>query len=146
MTPARATAVVATLCAGAVALALGSTRAAQRRLPADTFLPPSAFPPLAITRLDAHQHFGPAMVAQAVRLADVNGIRAVVNLSGGSPGGELEAQLAAARPFGARVVVFMGLDLEGCCSEDWARREAARVAEGKALGARGLKVHKGLGL
>jgi predicted TIM-barrel fold metal-dependent hydrolase len=146
VTPARATAVVTALCAGAIALALGSTRAAQRRLPADTLLPPSAFPPLAIARLDAHEHFGPALAAQAVRVAEMNGIRAVVNLSGGSPGGALEAQLAAARALAGRVVVFMELDLEGCCSPAWAKREAARVAEGKALGARGLKVHKGLGL
>ena len=146
MTPARATALVAALCAGAIALVLGSTRAAQRRLPAETLLPPSAFPPLAIVRIDAHAHFDPATVGDAVRIAETNGIRALVNLSGGSPGGELEAQLAAARPYGDRVVVLMGLDFDGCCSESWARREAARLADGKKLGARGLKIHKAFGL
>jgi predicted TIM-barrel fold metal-dependent hydrolase len=146
MTPARATALVAALCAGAIALVLGSTRAAQRHLPADTLLPPPAFPPLAIARIDAHEHFDAATVGDAVRIAEANGIRAVVNLSGGSPGGELEAQLAAARPYGDRVVVFMGLDFDGCCSDAWAKREAARLDEGKKLGVRGLKVHKAFGL
>jgi Amidohydrolase len=138
VTPARATAVVAALCAGAIALALGTTRAAQSRLPPDALVPPAAFPPLPLARIDAHQRFGPAAVNDAVRLAELNGVRAVVNLSGGSPGGALEAQLAAARPFGARVLVLMGLDRAGCCSETWARREAARIAAGKALGARGV--------
>ena len=146
MTPARATTLVAALCAGAVAIAIGSTRSAQRRLSADALLPPSAFPPLSIPRVDAHEHFDAASVGDAVRIAEANGIRAVVNLSGGSPGAGLEAQLAAARPYGERVVVFMGLDFDGCCSEAWARREVARLAEGKRLGARGVKVHKGLGL
>ena len=63
-----------------------------------------------------------------------------MNLSGGAEGGELDAQLAAARPYGDRVIIFMNLDGEGCCGEAWVAREAARLARGKALGARGLAI------
>jgi hypothetical protein len=62
----------------------------------------------------------------------------LVNLSGGAEGGELDAQLAAARPHGDRVIILLNLDGGGCCGETWVAREAARLARGKALGARGL--------
>jgi predicted TIM-barrel fold metal-dependent hydrolase len=40
----------------------------------------------------------------------------------------------------------MNVDWEGCCGEDWRGRELARLAQGKAAGARGLKIYKSLGL
>jgi len=138
LTPARATALVAALCLAAVAVALGATVAVERAHPGITRPAPDEFAPLHIPRIDFHQHVGPATLELALRVARADGIALVVNLSGGAEGGALEAQLAAARPVGDRVVVFMNLDEEGCCGEAWARREAARLARGKAAGARGL--------
>jgi predicted TIM-barrel fold metal-dependent hydrolase len=146
VTPARVTFVLAALCACAVALALGATRLAGHRLGREALIPAAIFPPLDLPRVDANVRFGPGAVTDAIRLAEANGVRAIVNLSGGWAGGGLEAQLAAARPYGARVSVFMNPDFSGCCSESWAAREAARVAEGKRLGARGLDVPRALGL
>jgi predicted TIM-barrel fold metal-dependent hydrolase len=146
VTPARVTFVLAALCACAVAVALGATRLAGHQLGREALIPAAIFPPLDLPRIDADVRFGTRALTDAIRVAEANGLRAIVNLSGGWAGGDLDAQLAAARPYGARVSVFMNPDFEGCCSESWAAREAARVAEGKRLGARGLDVPKALGL
>lgn len=136
----RASAVVAALCLGAIALALGATRAVERAHPGITRPEQEGFAPLRIPKLDVHQQVGHATLDMALQVAQVSGIGAFVNLSGGAEGGELEAQLAAARPRENRVIVFMNLDAEGCCGDRWIAREAARLARGKALGARGLAI------
>ncbi len=131
---------MALLCVAAVALALGATRAVERAHPGITRPEEDSFAPLRIPKLDVHQHLAPATLDMALQVARASGIGAIVNLSGGAEGGGLEAQLAAARPHGDRVTVFMNLEAEGCCGEPWVRREAARLARGKALGARGLAI------
>ncbi len=99
-----------------------------------------------IQRIDAHQHVGPETLADSLRLVGTQGIRGLVNLSGGWAGGELEAQIQAAARFPGRVVVFMELDFDGCCGAAWSAREVARLAQGRAMGARGLAVSRALGL
>ena len=131
---------VAALCLGAIALSLGATRAVERAHPGITRPEQDTFAPLRIPTLDVHQRVAPATLDMALRVARASGIGALVNLSGGSEGGALEAQLTAARPYGDRVIVFMNLDADGCCGDTWIRREAARLARGKALGARGLAI------
>ncbi len=140
LTVPRAIALVGALCIAMLAAAFAATRAVERAHPGITRPEREPFAPLRIPKIDVHQHFGPATLGPALRIAQVDGIGALVNLSGGAEGGELDAQLAAARPHGERVSVFMNLDGEGCCGEAWAAREAARLARGKALGARGLAV------
>lgn len=137
-TPRRAVARVAALCAGALLLAVLATVAVQRLRPGLFRAGPVRSAPLPLARVDAHERVSPHGVDLAVRVAALHGISALVNLSGGAEGEELEAQLAAARPYGERVVVFMNPDPRGCCDEAWAAREAARLARGRALGARGL--------
>lgn len=135
-----ATSRVAALCLAALALALAATAAVQRAHPA-LFTPgPLRSAPLPLPRVDAHQHLTPGTVELAVHVAEASGVWSLVNLSGGVEGEGLEAQLQAARPWGDRVVTFMNPDPRGCCGEAWAVREAARVARGQALGARGLSV------
>ncbi len=107
---------------------------------------PRPFRPAPLARIDFHQHVGPRTLGDSLRLLSAEGIRTVVNLSGGHAGGELDAQLAAASAFPGRAYVFMNLDFEGCCDDSWSAREIARLAAGKAAGARGLKIHKSLGL
>ncbi|HKA86153.1 MAG TPA: amidohydrolase family protein [Haliangiales bacterium] len=109
--------------------------------------PKAAPPPPRLAKIDVHTHFGPAAVPNLLRIMDANGIDAVVNLSGSYAGEGLEEQLAAAAAAPGRIFVFANLD--------WDEAErgpgyGARMAEGlrraKALGARGLKIPKGLGL
>jgi hypothetical protein len=78
------------------------------------------------------------------------GIDGVVNLSGmypGPPRGMLETQLAAAATAGGRIAVFMTPNFKLVRAlKNYGEAMAAELSEGKRLGARGLKITKGLGL
>jgi predicted TIM-barrel fold metal-dependent hydrolase len=130
----------------AVALAADSGPAA---LPAAATPPPPAAKHR-YRRIDVHTHIGPDGIARAVRLMDEWGIDGAVNLSGmypGPPREMLETQLAAAATGGGRIAVFMTpnfrLVREG---KKYGDAMAAQLADGQRLGARGLKITKGLGL
>ncbi|HEY7372109.1 MAG TPA: amidohydrolase family protein, partial [Polyangia bacterium] len=101
-------------------------------------------------RIDVHTHIGPDGVPRAVRLMDEWGIDGVVNLSGmfpGPPRDFLETQLAAAAGGGGRIAVFMTPNFKLVRAvKNYGEAMAAELAEGQRLGARGLKITKGLGL
>ncbi|MSP15525.1 MAG: amidohydrolase [Myxococcales bacterium] len=106
-----------------------------------------AAPPARARRIDVHTHFGPAAAPRMIALMDARGIDTVWNLSGGSPGRGLEQQLAAAGAYPGRIVVFATLDFrEPRRGPGWGARLAASLRAAHALGARGLKIPKGLGL
>lgn len=134
MTPARTWLLVVGISAAAAAgvLALASALESRR---------PPSFQPAPIYKVDFHQHVGPATARNAMALATSQGIRALVNLAGGPAGEGLEEQVAAASPYPERMLVFAGLDWAGCCGEEWAGRELARLARARAAGARGLQVY-----
>ena len=101
-------------------------------------------------RIDVHTHIGPDGVTRAVRLMDEWGIDGVVNLSGmypGPPRGMLETQLAAAATGGGRIAVFMTPNFRLVRSaKNYGAAMAEELSTGQRLGARGLKITKGLGL
>jgi hypothetical protein len=138
LAPSRTWLLLVALAVAGVAVALGVTAAVERARPGWIGPNPPQFVPIDIPRFDVHEHWTPRTVEEAVRLASAHGIAAIVNHSGGHAGGPLERSLDAARPLGARVLVLQNLELAGCCTPGWARREAERLAAGKALGARGL--------
>lgn len=140
MTPARAWMLALGLSAAAAAGVMALAAALERRGPA------GGFRPRPIDKVDVHQHVGPETLDEALRLGATHRIRALVNLSGGQVGGELEEQLRAASRYPGRVAVFMNPDFEGCCGPEWTARETTRLAQGRAAGARGVKVYKSLGL
>jgi predicted TIM-barrel fold metal-dependent hydrolase len=146
LTPRRAAFAVAALCLAMIALALGVTAAVDAARPGIAAPPPQAPALLSILRFDFDEHATPDTTDYAVRVARASGLSGLVNLGGGAAGAGLEAQVAAARRHGGQVLVFMNLDPEGCCGPEWAEREAARLAAGKALGARGLEVGDGLAI
>ena len=135
-------AILGALCAAAVALALGVTVAVGRAGPSAT---DTRFAPVPIVRFDVHQHLTAGTGEEAERLARAQGMGALVNWSGGAAGAGLEASLAAARGRRVRMLVLMNLDGEGCCAERWSAREAARLADGQAAGARGLALPSRVG-
>lgn len=97
--------------------------------------------------VDVHTHFGPRSVDRMIELMDRAGIAVAVNLSGGAPGGGLEEQLAAARRHPGRILVFANLDWRlARPGPGSGRRLAAQLMRAHALGARGLKIFKSLGL
>ncbi len=97
--------------------------------------------------IDVHTHIDPRGIDSAIELFDRRGIAVAVNLSGGAPGAGLEQQLAAAARHPGRVVVFAnpswGLARVG---PGYGARMADELTRAHALGARGLKISKGLGL
>ncbi len=109
---------------------------------------PKAAPPAPRpAKIDVHTHFGPASVPSLVRIMDAYGIDTVVNLSGSFAGDGLEEQLAAAASAPGRIIVFANLDWdEAARGPGYGARMAQGLERAKALGARGLKIPKGLGL
>jgi amidohydrolase family protein len=96
--------------------------------------------------IDTHVHVSPTEVGRAASIFDEVGISWAVNLSGLWPGGPLETQIEAAANSG-RMVVAMNLPwFAARKSSEFPRIAVEMLEEGKRLGARALKVEKGLGL
>jgi predicted TIM-barrel fold metal-dependent hydrolase len=108
----------------------------------------TAHPPLApyLRRVDAHLHIGRGGLPRALELMQREGIAAGVNLSGGALGHGLEEQLAQARPARIELATFTSPHWPDCAKEGFGAQFATRLREAVALGARGLKIHKTLGL
>lgn len=113
----------------------------------DRHEPAPARPAGGLRAIDVHTHFGPEAAERTVALLERHGIEVAVNLSGRYPGGGLEEQLAAAARHPGRIVVFTSPRwsrvLEGA---GYGARMAGDLADAARLGARGLKIAKGLGL
>jgi len=137
----------APVAAAAAGTAGGANAAAA---PAPAPVPQPAKPARRFHRIDVHTHIGPNGIARAVRLMDEWGIDGVVNLSGmypGPPRNMLETQLGAANTGGGRIAVFMTPNFKLVrMGKGYGEAMADQLAEGKRLGARGLKIPKGLGL
>ena len=103
--------------------------------------------------IDIHNHLGggkdnltPERVKHYLAEMDAAGVRTVVNLDGGW-GRRLKETLAAldeAHP--GRFLTFALLDFSNIDDENWGQREAKRLEESFKAGAKGLKLHKSLGL
>ncbi|MHC4204826.1 MAG: amidohydrolase family protein, partial [Planctomycetota bacterium] len=103
--------------------------------------------------IDVHNHLGggkdrltPERVKNYLSEMDAAGVSTVVNLDGGS-GQRLKETIAAldkAHP--GRFLTFALLDFRGIDDENWGRRQAKRLEESFKAGAKGLKLHKSLGL
>lgn len=102
-------------------------------------------PASSIPRFDVHAHLGPADLAMAMEIFQRNHVVGAVNLSGGF-GPMLEVQLAAAKPYGGRVLVFANLAPRHFLEPGWVEAQIALLRRAKAQGARGLKIYKALGL
>jgi predicted TIM-barrel fold metal-dependent hydrolase len=113
-----------------------------------TEVPKPAFP-----AIDVHNHLGGGAefltaerVEGYVRAMDDAGVETVVNLDGGW-GQRLQETLAAldnAHP--GRFLTFALLDFSGIDEAGWTDREVERLRAGFEMGAKGLKIHKTLGL
>ena len=105
--------------------------------------------------IDLHMHIDgtPERVERAVQIMDAAGIGIGVNLSGGTvthaPGEKSEFERVkelSDRLHPGRFVHYMNLDYAGWNEPDFAERAAQQIAEGRRLGAAGLKEYKRLGL
>lgn len=103
--------------------------------------------------IDIHNHLGggkakltPELVKKYLTEMGEAGVQTVVNLDGGW-GDRLKETLAAldeAHP--GRFLTFALVNFEGIDDADWSEREAKRLEESFAAGAKGLKFHKTFGL
>jgi predicted TIM-barrel fold metal-dependent hydrolase len=103
--------------------------------------------------IDVHNHLGggkqfltPERVGRYLQEMNEAGVRTVVNLDG-AWGERLKETLAAldeAHP--ERFLTFALINFDGLDDEDWPRRETQRLEESFKAGAKGLKIHKTLGL
>lgn len=110
--------------------------------------PPEArrFSPSDLPRVDVHVHVEPGALGRAHALFKRERIVHVVNLSGGVPGRGLEETLAEAKAVG-HTTVFTNPDFrELKAGRGYGARMAAKLRAAKVMGARGVKISKGLGL
>lgn len=96
--------------------------------------------------IDVHVHLSLGGLSRLRGLMETYGFDHVVNLSGGHPLGGLPKQIAEARASGGRITVFTGLGYEQAQQPGYGARMAQLVRMGHDLGAKGLKITKGLGL
>jgi predicted TIM-barrel fold metal-dependent hydrolase len=106
----------------------------------------ASWKPRAIAKFDMHGHIDPEIAVPARRFLEAQGIGRVVNLSGGWVGEGLEETLQSARATGGYYVIFANVNFEGIGTPKWAAREVAQLERAKALGAKGVKIAKNLGL
>jgi len=103
--------------------------------------------------IDVHNHLGGGkerltseQVKRYLAELDAAGVRTVVNLDGGW-GERLKETLSALdEAYPKRFLTFALLNFDGIDNANWGRREARRLEEGFKAGAKGLKLHKSLGL
>jgi predicted TIM-barrel fold metal-dependent hydrolase len=107
---------------------------------------PPAFIASELPRIDVHTHVEPGALRRALALSGAHHVVHLVNLSGGGPGQGLEETLKEAAEVG-HTTVFTNPDFrEARKSPGYGARLAARLRTAKALGAKGVKIAKGLGL
>ena len=105
------------------------------------------------TAIDAHNHLGGGAkrltsdrVKRYLTEMDAAGVGTVVNLDGGW-GQRLQETLDALdNAYPGRFLTFALINFEGIDDDDWGEREAKRLEESFKMGAKGLKLHKSLGL
>ncbi len=112
---------------------------------------PAPSPPFArsnIPRIDIHTHIMLGAGLRAARLLEAYGIVFAINLSGPPPPPAvgLEDVIMDGEVAYQHISVFTNLNWTYCQSPGYGMRMAADLARAKQLGARGLKIPKGLGL
>lgn len=99
-----------------------------------------------LRRVDAHLHVSRGGITRAIEIMRQEGIAWGVNLSGGAPGHGLERQLEQTKAHAAPLVTFTSPHWPSATERDFGARSAEALRKAVGLGARGLKIHKALGL
>jgi predicted TIM-barrel fold metal-dependent hydrolase len=98
-------------------------------------------------RIDAHVHFSSLAFEHAIGIMDANGISLAANLTPGFTGAGLETATVMAHLTGDRIVNFTNLDWDFMeDAQAFALENKRNLERAKALGAKGVKVSKELGL
>ena len=108
--------------------------------------PPRRFTRLPIPRIDLHAHVTLGAAQRAARFFEGFGVVHAVNLSGPAPEHGLADYITDAEIAYDRLSVFTNLNWALARQPGYGARMAADLTRAKALGARGVKIPKGLGL
>jgi predicted TIM-barrel fold metal-dependent hydrolase len=100
----------------------------------------------AFKRIDAHAHLSLGSLPQLTELMDRYGFQHIVDLSGGTPDTSLPVHITQAMASGGRITVFMTIPGRELRRPGYGPRIAEMLEQAKRMGARGLKIPKGLGL
>jgi predicted TIM-barrel fold metal-dependent hydrolase len=112
-----------------------------------TEVPKPAFP-----AIDVHNHLGggadltPEVVSGYLQVMDDCGVQTVVNLDGGWDDHLQQTLDALDNAHPGRFLTFALLNFDGIDDEGWTDREVKRLRASFDMGAKGLKIHKSLGL
>ena len=113
-----------------------------------TAVPKAKFP-----AIDVHNHLGggkahltPERVANYLAVLDATGVETVVNLDGGWDDRLVETVAALDNAHPGRFLTYALIDFDGIDEPGWTDRELKRLEAGFKAGAKGLKLHKSLGL
>lgn len=103
--------------------------------------------------IDVHNHLGtgakwltPDRVEYYLKVMDETGVRTVVNMDGFWDERLKETLDALDNAHPGRFLTFALMDLNGMDDPEWSKRETDRLRRSFEMGAKGLKIHKGLGL
>lgn len=96
--------------------------------------------------VDVHVHTEPKRFGLVADLLAANGISRFINLSGGSTPAKLDGSLQKAAEFEGRVLVCVNLRWSSIGEPGFVERQVAWLGEAARMGARCLKISKGLGL
>lgn len=96
--------------------------------------------------IDVHTHLDPRATERVIAMMNERNVRIAVNLSGGWEGAGLEESLAVERATNGRIVPFCNVDWRGAMAAGWVERQAEILRRCAALGVRGWKIQKVLGL
>ena len=103
--------------------------------------------------IDVHNHLGdgketltPQRVDAYLKEMNEAGVRLVVNLDGNRAGRIKETLQALDEAHPGRFLTFALLDFDGIDDAGWTEREVKRLEDRFQAGAKGLKIHKTLGL
>lgn len=102
--------------------------------------------PAPIAKIDVHMHVDPAAAAEALAIMDEQQIAIGLNASGGEPGRGLEQSSALARASGGRLLPLCNLRFSRVAAPDFDAYARGTLDACKALGAKGLKISKFVGL
>lgn len=108
--------------------------------------PAAAAPDPSLPKIDVHMHIAPSSAQLALQLMASAGITIGLNASGGYPEHGLPDSIALERSSGGRIVPYCNLQLSRAPDPDFAAYVHATLTACKALGARGVKIPKSLGL
>jgi predicted TIM-barrel fold metal-dependent hydrolase len=107
----------------------------------------------AFPAIDVHNHLGggkelltPARVRKYLDVMEETGVRTVVNLDGGWDERLRETLAALDNAHPGRFLTFALVNFEGIDEPGWTEREVERLKRSFEAGAKGLKIHKSLGL